>query len=114
MICFQSIANTREKYPEWVAGGRTTLILKPGPFSSENQRLVACLNTVVVQPLEEDSQYKFRGILENVRQEERRTLECAKKTYLQRLSVIWSNPLSDADRVVAFNQYFPCGRSIGR
>ena len=39
-------------------------------------------DTVVVQPLQEDSQYKFLGILENVRQEERRTLEYAEKTYL--------------------------------
>ena len=61
-------------------------------------------NTVVVQPLEEDPQYKFLGILENVRQEEKRTLECAEKTYLQRLSVIWSSPLSDANRVAASNQ----------
>ena len=62
-------------------------------------------DTVVVQPLEEDSKYKFLGILENVRQEEGRTLECAEKTYLKRLSVIWSSPLSDANRVVASNQY---------
>lgn len=39
-------------------------------------------------PLKEDSQYKFLGILENLHQEERRTPECAEKTYLQRLSVI--------------------------
>ena len=43
-------------------------------------------DTVLVQPLEEDSQYKFLGILENVRQEERITLECDEKTYLQHLS----------------------------
>ena len=61
-------------------------------------------DTVVIQPLKEDSQYKFLGILENVRQEEKRTLECAEKTYLQRMSVIWSSPLSDANRVVASNQ----------
>ena len=60
-------------------------------------------DTVMVQPLEEDSQYKFLGILENVRQEQRRSLECAEKTYL-RLSIIWSSPLSDANRVVASNQ----------
>ena len=58
-------------------------------------------NTVVVQPPEEDSQYKFLGILENVRQEEKRTLKWAEKTYLQRWPVIWSSPLSDANRVAA-------------
>ena len=36
-------------------------------------------DTVVVQPLEKDSQYEFLGILDNVRQEEKRTLECAKR-----------------------------------
>ena len=46
LICFQSVANTREEYPEWFAGGRTTLIPKPGPFTSENQRPITCLNTV--------------------------------------------------------------------
>ena len=61
-------------------------------------------DTVVVQPMEKDSQYNFLGILENVRQEEKRTLECARKTYLQRLSVIWSIPLSDAHREVASDQ----------
>ena len=60
-------------------------------------------NNNMVQPLEEDSQYKFLGILEDVRQE-KRTLECAEKTYLQRLSVIWSSPLSDANRMAASNQ----------
>ena len=44
-VCFQSIANAREEYPEWFAGGRTTLIPKPGPFTSENQRPMTCLNT---------------------------------------------------------------------
>lgn len=42
-------------------------------------------DTVVVQPLEEDSQYKFLAIIENVHQEERRTLEYHEKTCLQRL-----------------------------
>ena len=61
---------------------------------------------MVVRPLEEDSQYKFLEILENVRQGEKRKLECAEKTYLQRLSVIWSSPraLSDANHVAASNQ----------
>ena len=62
-------------------------------------------DTVVVQPLKEDSQYKFLGILVNVHQEERRTLECHEKTCLQRLSVIWSSPLSDANSVLTSNQY---------
>ena len=31
-------------------------------------------------------------------------LQCTSKTYLQRLSVIWSSPLSDTNRVQASNQ----------
>ena len=32
-------------------------------------------------------------------------MEAAAKTYLQRLSIIWSSPLSDHAKVVASNQY---------
>ena len=45
-------------------------------------------DTAVVQLLEKDAQYKFLGIPEYVRQEERKTLESAEKTYPHRLSVI--------------------------
>ena len=38
-------------------------------------------------------------------QDEKLALECAAKVYLRRLSVIWSSPLSDINRVRASNQY---------
>ena len=61
--------------------------------------------SAVIVPLEEDSYCKFLGVLESVRHEETLTLECAKKTYVQRLSVIWSSLLSDVDGVVASDQF---------
>ena len=53
----------------------------------------------------EGKPYKFLGVLENVRQDERLALSCAAKEYLRRMSIIWSSPLSDCNRVHATNQY---------
>ncbi|XP_067038840.1 uncharacterized protein [Acropora muricata] len=58
-----------------------------------------------VPTLEEGRQYKFLGVLESLVQEEKMVLELATKEYLRRLSVIWSSPLSDYNRVVASNQF---------
>ena len=55
--------------------------------------------------LEEGRTYKFRGVLETLVQEEKMALEFAAGEYLRRLSVIWSSPLSDYNRVVASNQF---------
>ena len=52
-----------------------------------------------------DSQYKFLGVLESIKQEDSLVLESAARVYLQRLSVIWSSPLSDHHKVVATNQF---------
>ena len=41
----------------------------------------------------------------NVRQDERLALACAAKEYLRRISIIWSSPLSDCNRIQATNQY---------
>ena len=38
-------------------------------------------------------------------QEDKLVLECAAKEYLRRLSVIWTSPLSDYNRVIASNQF---------
>lgn len=38
-------------------------------------------------------------------QNEKWTLELMAKAYLQRMSVIWSSPLSDVKRVTASNQF---------
>ena len=61
--------------------------------------------SICVSDLEEGNQYKFLGVLETVRQEEKMSLECAAKEFLRRMSIIWSSPLSDHNRVTASNQF---------
>ena len=58
----------------------------------------------VINSLKEDTTYRFLGAPERLLQEEKLALHCTSKTYLQRLSVIWSSPLSDTNRVQASNQ----------
>ena len=60
-----------------------------------------------IKSLEQHNTYKFLGVFENTKQEDNQVLEAAAKTYLQRLSIIWSSPLSDHTKVhvVASNQY---------
>ena len=59
----------------------------------------------LVKSKKEDSQFKFLAVLENIRQEDNLALENAARVYLQRMSVIWSSPLSDYYKVVASNQF---------
>ena len=58
-----------------------------------------------IKSLDQHNTYKFLGVFENTKQEDKQVLEAAAKTYLQRLSIIWSSPLSDHAKVVASNQY---------
>ena len=62
-------------------------------------------DSICISDLKEGNQYKFLGVLESVRQEERMSLECAAKEFLRRMSIIWSSPLSDHNRVTASNQF---------
>ena len=64
-----------------------------------------CGEQELVESLKEDSQYKFLGVLKNIRLEDNFALENAARVYLQRMSVIWSSPLSDYYKVVASNQF---------
>ena len=61
--------------------------------------------SICISNLEEGKQYKFLGVLESVRQEERMSLDCAAREFLCRMSIIWSSPLSDHNRVTASNQF---------
>ena len=61
--------------------------------------------TTTITALGEGKHYKFLGVLENVRQDERLALACAAEEYLRRISIMWSSPLSDYNRVQATNQY---------
>ena len=67
--------------------------------------------TTTKRALREGKHYKILGVLENVRQDERLALACAAKEYLCTISVIWSSPLSDCNRVRANN---PCALPVLR
>ena len=56
------------------------------------------MRNICVSDLGECNHYKFLGVLETVRQEERMSLECAAKEFPRKMSIIWSNPLSDHNR----------------
>ena len=58
-----------------------------------------------IKNLDQHNVYKFLGVSENTKQQDQQVLEATAKTYLQRLSIIWSTPLSDHANVVASNQY---------
>ena len=61
--------------------------------------------SVVIARLKDGEQYKFLGVQENLRQEDKLVLNCAAEIYLKRVSVIWSSPLSDHNRITATNQF---------
>ena len=58
-----------------------------------------------IKSLDQHNAYKFQGVFENTKQEDKQVLEAAAKTQLQRLSITWSSPLSDHAKVMASNQY---------
>ena len=78
---------------------------KRGVRVAESTGLLMSDGNVKILTLEDGQQYKFLGVLESLRQEERIVLRCAAREYLRRLSVIWSSPLSDYHRVIASNQF---------
>ena len=45
-----------------------------------------------IKSLDQHNSYKFLGVFENTKQEDKQVLEAAAKTYLERLSIIWSSP----------------------
>ena len=55
--------------------------------------------------LKKDVQYRFLGIPERLLQEEKLALDIAARAYLHRLSLIWSSPLSDRNKVTATKQH---------
>ena len=61
--------------------------------------------TTLVEKLKTGTRYKFLGVRESVMEDEKLALSVAAKTYLQRLSIIGTSPLSDANRVKATNQF---------
>ena len=65
--------------------------------------------TSVVQRVKKGPSYKFLGVCETLKQDEKFAHVSAAKVCLQRLSIIYSSPLSDFNRVRATNQFaLPC------
>ena len=61
--------------------------------------------TTLVEKLKTGTKYKFLGVRQPVKEDEKLALKVAAKTYLERLSIIWTSPLYDANRVKATNQF---------
>ena len=59
----------------------------------------------MVKNLEVGSRYIFLGVKESTLQDEKLALAVAPKVFLHRLSVVWTIPLSDANRVKGTNQF---------
>ena len=78
---------------------------KRGVRVAESTGLLMSDENVKIPTLEDAQQYKFLGVVESLRQEERTVLRCDAREYLRRLSMIWSSPLSDYHRVIASNQF---------
>ena len=92
---------------------------KRGVRVVESTGLLLSDGNVKIPTLEDGKQYKFFGVLQSLRQEERIALRCVAREYLRRLSVIWSSPLSEYHRMIESNQFalpamFSCGHSTGQ
>ena len=59
----------------------------------------------LVKNLEAGWSYKFLGMKESTLQDEKLALAVAANVYPHRLSVIWTSPVFDANRVKATNQF---------
>ena len=90
--------------PRWNPKKCSVLHVKRGVQQEDNDS-IKLDESFVIQSFKQQSHYKFLGVLENTKQEDLLALECASKEYLKRLSVIWSSPLSDVNKVTASNQY---------
>ena len=88
----------------WNSKKCSVLHVKRG-VQQEDNNSIKLDESFVIQSLKQQSHYKFLRVLENIKQEDQLALECASKEYLKRLSVIWSSPLSDVNKVTASNQY---------
>ena len=61
--------------------------------------------SAAIARLKDGEQYKFLGVQENLKQEDKLVLNCAAEVHLKRVSVIWSSPFSDHNRITATNQF---------
>ena len=95
----------KHKGLRWNSKKCSVLHVRRGVQQEDNDSIKRMTESFVIQSLKQQSHYKFLGVLENIKQEDQLALECASKEYLKRLSVIWSSPLSDVNKITASNQY---------
>ena len=104
---FKVVADTSMTYPAWFTEGKTSLLPKPGDFTSENQRPITCLNTsykwftsCVLGPMDEHvdkyelmektqrgAKAKCSGTTDNLMIDRIVTLDCHRNK--RNLSVAW-------------------------
>ena len=68
-------------------------------------RMITITIMIITITQKEGPQYKFLGVVENVNHEDNLVLQIAEKVYADRLSVIWSSPFSDFNKVLATNKF---------
>ena len=91
---------------QWNPKKCTVAHVQRGVHTHTNDALGLGINeSICISNLEEGHQYKFLGVLESVRQEERMSLDRAAREFLRRMSIICSSPLSDRNQVTASNQF---------
>ena len=79
---------------QWNSKECNTIHVKGGVLENDAAGLKLD-QTSVVQSVKEGSSYKFLGVCETLKQDEKFALVGAAKVCLQRLSIICSSPLSD-------------------
>ena len=59
----------------------------------------------VITSVKEGTHYRFLGVWENLKKDDKLALKVAAEVFLGRISVIWRSPLSDVNRVIASNLF---------
>ena len=96
-------ANLQDKGQKWIPNEcKVIYVIRKGKQVEHAANLKLDETTLVEKT---GTRYKFLGVRESVMEDEKLALSVAAKTYLQRLSIIGTSPLSDANRVKATNQF---------
>ena len=59
----------------------------------------------VITSVKEGTHYRFLGVWENLKKDDKLALKVAAEVFLGRMSVIWRSPLSNVNRVIASNLF---------
>ena len=61
--------------------------------------------STMIARLKDRGHYKFLGVRENLKQDDKLVWKCATEVYEKRILLIWSSPFSDYENVLASNQF---------